>query len=230
MEYDFTLNLARIHEAIAAASARVGRDPASVTLLAASKNVPPERLREAYAAGIRCFGENRVQDRDAKQASLAGLPIEWHLLGPLQSNKAARALELFDVIETVDSLALAQRLSRLARQPVLVMLEVNLACEPQKHGVAPAHAVALTRAAVALPNLRLCGVMAVPPAAENPEASRPHFRALVALSAQIRAALPSPPARWDISMGMSHDFPVAIEEGATVVRLGAALFGPRPQP
>lgn len=214
---------------IAAACVRSGRAPEEVTLLAASKTVAPERILEAYACGLRHFGENRVQERLAKQAALADLDIEWHLLGPLQSNKAARALELFDVLETVDSLALAERLNRLATSPVRVMLEVNIGGEAQKHGVAPDQTLPLARGVASLPNLRLCGVMAVPPAAEDPEASRPYFRNLAELSRQIRTALSAPPQRWDVSMGMSHDFEVAVEEGATMVRLGTALFGTRPR-
>lgn len=229
MPDDLSQSVERARAAIAAACVRVGRAPEEVTLLAASKTVAPERIREAYVCGLRHFGENRVQERMTKQAALADLGIEWHLLGPLQSNKAARALELFDVLETVDSLALAERLNRLARQPVQVMLEINIGGEAQKHGVAPDQALSLARAVAALPNLRLCGVMAVPPAAEDPEASRPYFRNLAELSRGIRAALPEPPQRWDISMGMSHDFEVAVEEGATLVRLGTALFGTRPR-
>lgn len=207
----------------------MGRAPEEVTLLAASKTVAPERIREAYACGLRHFGENRVQDRMAKQAALADLDIEWHLLGPLQSNKAARARELFDVLETVDSLALAERLNRLGRQPARVMLEINVGGEAQKHGTVPERALALAQAVAALPNLHLCGVMTVPPAAEDPEASRPYFRSLTELSRRIRTVLPKPPQRWDISMGMSHDFEIAVEEGATIVRLGTALFGARPR-
>lgn len=199
-----------------------------MTLLGATKTVPPERIREAYAAGLRHLGENRVQERVAKQAALADLDITWHLLGPLQSNKAARALELFSVIQTVDSLALAQRLQRLAQHPVRVLLEINLAQEPQKHGVAGAEALELAQAVCQLPGLRLSGVMAVPPAAEDPERSRPYFRALARLGEEMRAAVEAPPEGWELSMGMSHDYAVAVEEGATMVRLGTALFGARP--
>ncbi|MGH9468431.1 MAG: YggS family pyridoxal phosphate-dependent enzyme [Terriglobales bacterium] len=224
--------IAQIQANIRAACARSGRRPEEVTLLAASKTVEPERIRAAYAAGVRAFGENRVQERAAKQAALADLAIEWHLLGPLQSNKAARALELFDVVETVDSLPLAERLNRLApslaRGPLRVLIEVNVAQEAQKHGVAPDAVAALARAVVALPHLRLEGLMGIPPAAEEPEASRPHFRALAALHREVRSGLPAPPPRWELSMGMSHDYEVAVEEGATLVRVGTAIFGARP--
>ncbi|MGH9413160.1 MAG: YggS family pyridoxal phosphate-dependent enzyme [Terriglobales bacterium] len=220
--------IAAAREVIAGACARSGRAAGEVTLLAVSKTVAPEEIRAAYACGLRHFGENRVQERAAKQAALADLAIEWHLLGPLQSNKAARALDLFDCIETVDSLALAERLSRLTPRPLRVLMEINIASEPQKHGVAPAQALELAQAVSALPQVRLSGVMGVPPAAADPENTRPYFRALAELSGRIRAALTPAPGRWDLSMGMSHDYRVAIEEGATMVRLGTALFGARP--
>lgn len=227
MSREIADRIERARDTITAACARVGRNPAAVTLLGATKTVPPERIRAAYAAGVRHFGENRVQERWAKQAALADLDIEWHLLGPLQSNKAARALELFSVIETVDSLALAQRLQRLAPRPMPVLLEVNLAAEPQKHGVAAAEALALAAAVDHLPPLQLSGVMAVPPSADDPERSRGYFQTLARLSDQIRAVMERPPERWELSMGMSHDYAVAVEEGATIVRLGTALFGTR---
>jgi pyridoxal phosphate enzyme (YggS family) len=220
----------RAQQAIAAASARRGRGSDEVRILAATKTVTPRRIREAWEAGIRLFGENRVQERLAKQPELADLPAEWHLLGPLQSNKAARALSAFDVIQTVASLDLAARLARLAAAPVQVMLEINLAQEPQKHGLAPAAAEDMVRALMALPQLRLIGLMAVPPAASEAEASRRHFAALFELGERLRAVLPRPPERWELSMGMSQDFAVAVEEGATLVRLGTALFGSRQLP
>lgn len=214
-------NLARVEDAIAAACARRGRASGSVRLLAATKTVAPERIREAHALGVRLFGENRVQEREEKRAAVAGLAgAEWHLLGGLQSNKAARALALFDCIETVDSLALAQRLSRLAAHRAPVLLEVNLGREPQKRGALPEQVPALAAAVRELPQLELRGLMAVPPHAAEAEAARPHFAALAELAARLGLA--------ELSMGMSQDFAVAVEEGATLVRLGSALFGPRP--
>ncbi len=224
-------SLQRVRETIAAACARRGRRPEAVRLLAATKTVPAERILEAAALGVRLFGENRVQERERKRAALQALEppaAEWHLLGPLQSNKAARALAAFDCIESLDSLALAQRLNRLAARPVAVLLEVNLAAEPQKSGIAPADALALAEQVAALPRLALCGVMAVPPAHPAPEASRRHFAALAELAERLRALVRPAPGRWEISMGMSHDYAIAVEEGATLVRLGTALFGPRP--
>lgn len=223
-------HLDRARAAIAAACARRGRDAAHVRLLAATKTVEPARVRELHALGVALFGENRVQEAEPKRAALADLRAEWHLIGPLQANKAGRALS-FDCIETLDSLPLAQRLSRLAlaagRAPLAVLLEINLAREPQKAGAAPEMARELAQQIAALPGLALRGVMAVPPAAADPEASRPHFARLAALAAEVRAATGAPAEGWEISMGMSQDYVVAVEEGATIVRLGTALFGER---
>ena len=221
----------RVREAMAAACARRGRSERAVRLLAATKTVEPERIREAYGLGIRLLGENRVQERVAKRAALEDLQAEWHLLGPLQSNKAGRALAAFDMIETLDSLGLAERLSRLAvargARPARVLLEINIGEEAQKHGVAPGLAVEVARALAALPGLELRGLMAIPPAAERAEASRRHFAALAELGEGVRAAAGAAAEGWELSMGMSHDYQVAIEEGATLVRLGQALFGLR---
>ncbi len=224
-------SLQRVRETIAGACARRGRRPDAVRVLAATKTVPPARILEAAALGVRLFGENRVQEREHKRPALAALEppaAEWHLLGPLQSNKAARALAAFDCIESLDSLALAERLSRLATRPLAVLLEVNLAAEPQKSGVAPADAPALAEQLAALPRLALCGLMAVPPVCPEPEASRRYFAALAELGERLRALVRPAPGRWEISMGMSHDYAIAVEEGATLVRLGTALFGARP--
>ena len=222
----------RIREAMLGACARRRRAPESVRLLAATKTVAPERIREAYACGCRLFGENRVQERQAKLEALRGLTeASWHLLGPLQQNKAARALNTFDCIESLDSLALAERLSRLAAQPVEVLIEVNIGREPQKHGVLPEAALELGLAIHAIDRARerlvVSGVMAVPPATANPEAARPYFAELAELGERLRQALRHPPLGWELSMGMSQDYEVAIEEGATLVRLGTALFGAR---
>lgn len=218
----------RIREAMLSACARRRRAPESVRLLAATKTVAPERIREAYACGCRLFGENRVQERQAKLEALRGLTeASWHLLGPLQQNKAARALHTFDCVESLDSLALAERLSRLAAQPVEVLIEVNIGREPQKHGVLPEAALELGLAIHSMDRLVVSGVMAVPPATASPEAARPYFAELAELGERLRQALRHPPAGWELSMGMSQDYEVAIEEGATLVRLGTALFGAR---
>lgn len=231
---DIAGNIQRVREAIDAACARVHRDAAGVRLMTVTKTVEPQRILEAARHGIDLFGENRVQERASKRAQLAGLNAEWHLIGNLQSNKAARAVELFDCIQTIDSIEIARRLDRVAARrprPLPVLIEINIADEPQKHGVRKQAAPELAAGIRELPHLELRGVMTVPPYSDDPEASRPFLIALRELGQRIRdysghhAA--SEPA-WELSMGMSHDFTVAVEEGATIVRVGSAIFGPRP--
>jgi pyridoxal phosphate enzyme (YggS family) len=216
--------------AIARAAEKSGRPAGSVALLAVTKGQPAELVRRAARAGFTLFGENRVQEGSAKiEAIRAEFPgLTWHLIGPLQTNKAALALQWFAAVESMDRQRLAERLERLLvgsdrRLPVL--LEVNLAGEASKSGVAPGEALPLARAIAACPHLTLKGVMAVPPFDPDPERSRPHFRKLMELRDRIADSLGQ--ALREISAGMSHDFTVAIEEGATEVRLGTALFGPR---
>jgi PLP dependent protein len=212
--------LAGVRRRIAAAAARASRDPSSVTLVAASKTKPLEMLLEAWEAGIRAFGENRVQEAETKFPALpAG--AERHLIGPIQSNKARRAAALADVVESVDSLDLARRLARAAEEKgkrLAVYLEVNVGGEASKAGVAPAELGALVEGVRALPALELRGLMAIPP----PGDTRPHFRALRSLAQEHRLG--------GLSMGMSDDFETAIEEGATLVRVGSAIFGERAKP
>ena len=224
--------LARLSGLISEAGARAGRAPGEVTLVAVSKTVPADRLREAVAAGLRCFGENRVQEAAGKIAELgAGARgVEWHLIGHLQSNKARRAVELFDAVHSVDSLKLAGRLDQVAgelgrRLPVFI--EVNLGGEGSKSGVAPAEVLTLCERVGALAHLELKGLMAVPPYAEPAEGSRPFFRRLRELRDRARASGAAGESFRELSMGMSHDFEIAVEEGATFVRIGTALFGPR---
>ncbi len=232
---ELAANLAAVREAMAAACRRSGRPLESVRLMAAVKTVPPEMIRAAVLAGVRLLGDNRIQEREAKQAALADLDAEWHFIGPLQSNKAAKAVALFRSVDSLDRPALAERLNRLAAaagRVLPVMMEVNIAAEPQKSGVQPAEAERLAAAIAALPALRLTGCMTVPPAAHSaeqaPEAARRWFAAMRQLGEQLRAYAQG--GRWELSMGMSEDFAVAIEEGATIIRLGRALFGPRPAP
>jgi len=220
--------VAAVRRRIERAARRCGRDPAAVTLVAVGKTHPSEALAAAVEAGITDLGENRVQEAVAKKASVP--PASWHLIGPLQRNKVSAALRVFDVVQTVDRPALVERLAALLdrdwpgrRLPVL--LEVNVGGEPQKAGVAPAEALALARDVVRHPQLDLRGLMTVPPLAADAEASRPHFRTLAALAEDLRQRLGLPLAA--LSMGMSHDFEIAIEEGATIVRVGTAIFGPR---
>jgi pyridoxal phosphate enzyme (YggS family) len=212
---------------VAAASRRAGRDPTAVTVVAVSKTVPVERLRSAAAAGISTLGENRVQEAASKVAGVAG--VSWHLVGPLQANKARRAIDLFDVIETVDSLDLARRLDRLAgdasrRRDVYV--QVNVDADPAKAGFAAATLERDIDELLALPHLAVGGLMTIGLLAADPEDARPTFRALRALSERLRPGRPLlGPA---LSMGMTDDFEVAVEEGATHVRVGRAIFGERP--
>jgi pyridoxal phosphate enzyme (YggS family) len=215
---------------IADACRRAGRAASEVTLVAVSKTVDPDRLRDAVAAGVTTLGENRVQETEAKVDQVEG--ATWHLVGPLQSNKARRALEVFDVIETIDSVALAERLDRivretrgdLARQPVL--LQVNVDADPSKVGFAPMDLpVALDRLST-LDALDLRGLMTVGRLVDSAEAARPTFGALRELAERLRAA--SPALGPELSMGMTDDFEVAVEEGATIVRVGRAIFGERP--
>ncbi len=224
--------LAGIEERIAAACGRAGRARAEVTLVAVSKTVEPARIREAIAAGVRVLGENRVQEAAEKIPQLAAeaADVAWHLIGHLQSNKARRAVELFDAIESVDSLKLGARLDGIAgelgkRLPVLV--EVNLGGEESKAGLAAAEVLPLCEQLQRMPNLELRGLMTVPPFLDDPDALRPFFRQLRALRDEAVAAGIVGPAFRELSMGMSNDFETAIEEGATMVRIGTALFGAR---
>jgi pyridoxal phosphate enzyme (YggS family) len=220
---------ADVLERIEAAAERVGRDPAKVTLVAVSKTNGAERVRAAIAAGLTDFGENRVQEAADKIPAVDG--GRWHLIGPLQSNKARRALELFDVIESVDSMDLARRLDRIAgeirpgtRYPVLI--QVNVADDPAKAGFEPADAATAMEELLGLPNLRVEGLMTIGRLVASAEAARPTFVALRELGDRLRASHPA--LGRHLSMGMTDDFDVAVEEGATIVRVGRAVFGERP--
>ena len=215
---DMRANLGRVQEAVARACARAGRSPDDVLLIAVSKTMDVERVRLAIAAGVAALGENRVQEAKEKIEAL-GRPVPWHLIGSLQSNKARDAARLFDWIHSVDRLELAQELSRRAERVLNILLQVNLGDEPQKGGVAPAELKRLHELVAALPNLKVRGLMAIPPATLQPEQARPFFRQLRELREQLGLE--------HCSMGMSADFEVAIEEGATMVRVGTAIFGPR---
>ena len=217
---------ARIEEVerrIRAAALRAGRRREEITLVAVTKMFPASAMRAAYELGLREFGENYVREFEGKRPDLLDLAgARYHLIGHLQSNKAQRAAGLFDVIQTVDSSKLARRLSQSAQRELQVMIEVKLAGEDAKSGARPEDLPALIETLASCPSLRLTGLMAMPPWSEAPEASRPYFRALRELALRHRLAC--------LSMGMSHDLEVAIEEGATHVRVGSAIFGPRRQP
>ena len=226
-------NIAGVRERLAVAAGRAGRSPNELALMAVSKTFPPERIREAYDAGLRLFGENRVQEFAAKAAVLADLrEVEWHLIGHLQTNKAGKAVELFGGVDSVDSVKLAEKLDAAARKlenKLRVLIEVNVGGEAAKSGVAPdsRELEELLRAAPRLEALEFRGLMTVPPLSEDPEGSRPFFRKLRELRDAI-AARKLPGVGMDVlSMGMSHDFEVAIEEGSTCVRVGTAIFGVR---
>jgi pyridoxal phosphate enzyme (YggS family) len=226
-------NILQIQKRIAAAAQRAGRRPEEIILIGASKTQPTEAIRAAYEAGMRHFGENRVQEWEGKHPHLADLDdATWHDIGHLQSNKAARAAQLFHSVDSVDDFALAQRLDRArdaagAKQRLRVLLEVHVADEATKSGVPPAELLTLAAKVLELPHLELKGLMCIPPPSDNPEEARPHFRRLRELHDDLQHKLSRDlPV---LSMGMSHDFEVAIEEGATEVRIGTALFGSRPR-
>ena len=223
---DLEERLRAVRDAIERAAARAGRDPAGVRLVAATKGVAPEIVRQAVTLGITDLGENRVQEAEAKIATL-GRIAAWHLIGPLQRNKAGRAVELFDEIQTVDRLELAEALSRRAQaaaRALPVLVEVNVAMEAGKFGVTPEGLAALLGGARSLPGLELRGLMTIGPRVERPEEARGTFARLRELRDRARGALGL--ALGELSMGMSGDFEVAVEEGATMVRVGSALFGP----
>ncbi len=221
LQADVAAGVALVRERIAGACERAGREPDSVTLIAVSKGQPAEAVQAAAKAGVRHFGENRIQEALPKieQAAAAGVEATWHLVGHLQSNKAKAAASAFDVIHSVDSARLLIRLDGAAPAARDVLLQVNVAAEPQKQGVAPDEVGALVEAAREAGNLRLRGLMTIAPMAQNAEEARPVFRALRLLAERFE--LP------ELSMGMTDDFEVAIEEGATLVRVGRAIFGER---
>ncbi|MGH9616928.1 MAG: YggS family pyridoxal phosphate-dependent enzyme [Acidobacteriaceae bacterium] len=231
-------NIARVQEQLAAACSRAGRPRESVKLMAVSKTHPAEAIAQAFACGIRLFGENRVQEYSGKQPALAAAGlfaaqprVSVHCIGPVQSNKSARAANLFDAIDSVDSLRLADRLNQAASQARKVLpisIEIKLSSEDSKHGLA-AESTELSQLLERLPEfacLSVRGLMTIPPYADDPEQGRPYFRRLRTLRHSLAQSYPR--LRFDeLSMGMSHDFPVAIEEGATMVRIGTAIFGAR---
>lgn len=222
-------NLERVRERIAKAAAHSWRRPEEITLVGVTKTVSPEAIRIAYELGLRHFAENRVQEFEAKEPKLLNLQAAWHLIGHLQRNKSRRAVHLFHRIDSVDSLSLALTLESEAvgqgkRVPVLI--EVRLGDEPNKTGITETHLPALADTIGPSENLRLRGLMGVPPYFEDPELARPYFRKLHELKDDLSRRLGTPlPV---LSMGMSHDLEIAIEEGATEIRVGTAIFGERP--
>lgn len=228
--HNFRENLSSIQERIARAAERSGRKAEDITLIGVSKTHPASDIRSAFEAGVLHFGENRVQEWEGKRGEISDLPARWHLIGHLQSNKAARAARMFHSIDSVDDIALTERLDRArsesaSAEKLRVLIEVHIAGEDSKSGVELSDLPALAERLLQLSHLYLAGLMCIPPFLEDIQAVRPYFRKLRelrdALQKQLRCDLPV------LSMGMSHDFEAAIEEGATEVRVGTALFGAR---
>jgi pyridoxal phosphate enzyme (YggS family) len=230
-------NIAVVRSRIAAAARRAGRRPEAIALMAVSKTVTPAAIREAYEAGLRLFGESRVQELARKAEALRDLPdAEWHMIGHLQANKSNKAAELFAAVDSIDSLRLAERLNLSAShlgKKVAVLLEINVGGEVAKSGMArrSPELDEILRAAPSLENLEVRGLMTVPPFTDDRNGARPYFRELRELQSELQrkiAALGLPGVEMkQLSMGMSHDFEVAIEEGSTCVRVGTAIFGER---
>jgi len=221
--------LSDVRERIARAASRAKREPASITLVAVSKTFPSEYIHAAALAGQLDFGENKVQEGLAKIAEAPDLPLRWHLIGHLQSNKARQATA-FHSIQSIDSAPLLQKVDQAATsagRTLDVLIQVDLANEPTKHGVPPADLRAILDAAVSCKAVRLKGLMLLPPAFDDPEGARPYFAALRDLRDQLISDGRDRSTLQELSMGMSHDFEVAVEEGATIVRVGSAIFGPR---
>jgi pyridoxal phosphate enzyme (YggS family) len=222
-------NLSKVRERIEHAAIKAGRDPREIKLVAVTKTVPVPRMQEAMAAGAKIFGENYIQEARAKIEEIGESRIQWHFIGHLQTNKAKYAVKLFDLIHAVDSLALAQELDKRAASAgkrIDCLIEVNLSQEASKFGISKEKASELAHAFTGLKDISLQGLMTMPPYVDDPELARPYFVALRKLREEIAASGISLP---ELSMGMSSDFEVAIEEGATIVRIGTAIFGERSQ-
>ena len=232
MKTDIASNIKAIQERMAAAAALAGRDLESIQLMAVSKTVPPERIREAVDAGITLLGENYVQEAREKIPAI-GHTVSWHMIGHLQTNKVKYVINLFDWIHSVDRLELARELDKRASQnnrKLNVLIEVNVSGEESKSGVEASLALELVRQVSVLPNLNVRGLMTMPPYSDDPETSRPYFKALRKLRDDISAAAIPGVVMDELSMGMTDDFEVAIEEGATIIRVGRAIFGARHYP
>ena len=221
-------NLERVRAELASACTRAGRPASAVRLMAVSKTHPAQAILQAYTAGQRLFGENRVQEMQAKAPALREIPdLELHLIGPLQNNKTGKAAELFHAVDTLDAAKTASRLNAAAEalgRVLPVLVEVKLSPEETKHGLAPEDLPDLLEAVAAMPHLRVTGLMTVPPVNDDPEAARPYFRQLRLLQ---EGQIARYPGLVELSMGMSGDFAVAVEEGSTTVRVGTAIFGKR---
>ncbi len=232
---DLEARIARVRQRIAESAARTGRRPDAVTIVAVTKGVEPERITDAIALGVTDLGESRVQEAAQKVAALVVRsnlpPLRWHLVGHLQRNKARQAAALFSLIHSVDSERLATELGarRGAGASIDILLQVNVSGEPQKFGVAPGQVPAVLREVVGLPGLRVVGLMTIAPQTDDPETVRPIFRRLRELRDELRSSGIAGEEFTHLSMGMTDDFEIAVEEGATMVRIGRAIFGERTQ-
>ncbi|HET6961927.1 MAG TPA: YggS family pyridoxal phosphate-dependent enzyme [Terriglobia bacterium] len=227
---DVRTNLRMVLDSIERAAQKAGRPGNSVKLVAVSKTIGVESIRQAVAAGAMALGENKVQEASSKRPLLGELPVEWHLIGSLQKNKANRAAEIFDWIESLDDFELASKLDRACERlnkRIPVLIQVNVGREASKSGIAEEEAADFAGRISAFRHLEVRGLMAIPPYTEDPEESRPHFVRLRETAERIESQRLTGISMKELSMGMSHDFPVAIEEGATMVRVGTAIFGPR---
>ncbi len=236
---DVAANCREVLERIGEAASRSGRNPTEIRLLAASKSQSVDKIQAAIEAGVRLFGENYVQEAEAKRSAIGGSlgrqsamggSVEWHMIGHLQRNKARMALDLFDLIQTLDNLELARTLNKEGKKKqrvVRAFVEVNLAAEESKSGVARGRVAGLLEEIGKLLYIRIEGLMAVPPYRDKPEEIRPYFCALRELRDELKTLNAPNVDLRELSMGMTHDYPVAIEEGATLVRVGTAIFGPR---
>ncbi len=231
MTNEIAIRVAAVRERIASAALAAGRDPKEIKLIAVSKTHTVSAVREVVEAGLRVFGENKVQEGENKIAEMGMLRCEWHLIGHLQKNKVRKAVRSFDVIQTIDSLDLAQRVDRIAGEerqaPLPVLVQIDLAGEETKSGIPESEAEELIYEINKCRNLRLDGVMTIPPFLEDVEMVRPYFRRLREIRDDLKTKGAFSGGIGDLSMGMSHDFETAVEEGATMVRVGTAIFGRR---
>jgi PLP dependent protein len=227
---DLAARLADVRDRIARAADRARRDPSRIRLVSVSKTFDASLVRAAALARQIDFGENKVQEAQQKRAATADLPLRWHLIGHLQSNKASKAAALFDVIHSIDEAALVRKIDAAAAatgRTMEILVQVDLAGEPTKHGAREAELPAIFHAAAACTAVRLTGLMTLPPASNDPEGARPWFRELTRVRDRLLASGVEPGCLAELSMGMSHDYEIAIEEGSTIVRVGTAIFGGR---
>ncbi|MEE9542967.1 MAG: YggS family pyridoxal phosphate-dependent enzyme [Thermodesulfobacteriota bacterium] len=220
-------NLLKVNERILQACRKSGRDPSEVKLMAACKSVPIKHIKEAIDSGIRLFGENYVQEATEKIKKIKLSSVKWHFIGHLQKNKAAQAVGLFDMIHSVDKLGLAKELNKRTKEPLKILMQINIGDERTKGGVTIQEAPELAREIGKLKNIVLKGLMAIPPYNEDPEKTRPYFTTIRRVAERINKERIPGVVLTELSMGMSHDFEIAIEEGATFIRIGTALFGER---